>query len=323
MARNKTPDKFLSEEQKKRRERNERYYRLKKESGKPSQMGASPQLRIVSKNESELETKGVLKPRKPMMHEGSRHLRRLKSKDVSYKSQEVVGETGIGWSQSTGVLNKSQIGNEMLTDGNQYWAEWRFLKIILSSPAVFFSLLIILAVTSLLTYFQATVYLKEGFDLISWPLAIICELSLGTLAVFFAVGRYRKMALILFVGMFAYSLGTMSYDLRVSKTREIIAAEEGGEKNGLIASSLKQAQEALKVAIKREESGNISRHTKTVEELTMLVSKAHSPSQRTDLITYKYDGLIFLRALLMLINAFLVHFVITMVLGRRLLAGGI
>lgn len=374
MARKKIPDEFLSEEQRKRRERNERYYRLKKENDDASQMLiprlrvvsktgsmlsgkrvpkakkpkdhgrtkektgsgiedvktskiADPKFRVVSKTESSLKTKRVSKVKKPKKLTRTKHLRSFQPEVVTNnESHESLKRTeDMGSSQSIGVLNKftgvlntSQRENETLLEANQYWAEWLSLKIILSAPAVFFAVLIIVAVSSLLTYFQAEVYLKEGFDLISWPLAVICELSLVSLAAFFAAGYHKKTALILFVGMFLYSLGTMSYDLKMSKVKEIVAVETGGEKSILQTTSLKQAQEALAVAIKKQESGNISRHAQTVAELTKLMSKDGGLSSTAALITYKYDGLIFLRGLLMLINAFLIHFVMTRVLGRRL-----
>jgi hypothetical protein len=353
MPRIKTPEHLLSDAEKKRQARNQRYasrkkIRLSRQIEDVSDSTASPSfLPPVLKPETEIGEITVLNP--PLKNGRGGYIRRQQTDDLlqtplrlvldadsTDERQSVLNpnlcpicnegdkkeEVPMRHLSSIGVqADSGKGGPDVELSKSQLSSEWRCFEKILSSPSIFFSSIAILAITCLLTYFQAAAYLHEGFGVISYPIAIICEVCLAILAVFYSLGHNQKTAILLFVGMFVYSLGTMSYDLRSSQEKEVTSHEQGSEKQILIESSLKSAQASLAIAQEKKESGNISRHTKTVEDLTTLVTKGTKSEIKSGLITYKYDGLIYLRALLMMINGFLIHFSIRSSTRRKQLHG--
>src|SRR3989338_718697 len=113
-------------------------------------------LRLVSDGEIPEERQDVVNPNLcPKCNEDD------KKEEVPMRHLSSIGVQTVGGKGVPDVeFSRSQLSSE-----------WRYFEKILSSPSIFFSSIAILAITCLLTYFQAAAYLHEGFGVISYPIA--------------------------------------------------------------------------------------------------------------------------------------------------------
>lgn len=170
-------------------------------------------------------------------------------------------------------------------------------------PTLIAPMLLLCLISMLLTYFQAEVYLNDGMhSWLAWSIAGICELSLLYLSVQM---RSKAVARFLFVAMFVYSLGIMSYGI---KKVESVRLSETGSHRALV-SNVETVRQALDLAVSRKESGNVSQRLKILGDLTSQLDSARNPRVSADalMLDAQSVGFIALRAILMLISAMLVH----------------
>jgi hypothetical protein len=158
---------------------------------------------------------------------------------------------------------------------------------------------LLVSIISLLIYFQTTTYMEDlGLDLVtSVSISAICEGSLVYLS--FAMRRSIASAF-LFLSLFTYTLGTMSYGIKNTE-----AIEENRFLNQtVLKDNLRRAQEAFDLAQDRKETGYASRHLKTIERMS---SEIDETIVETRLTRFKTFWFISLRAILMLVSALIVH----------------
>lgn len=174
--------------------------------------------------------------------------------------------------------------------------------------------LCVVAVTALLVFMQQSIYAAQGVEgAKGWALSLICEGSMLVLAAFLAVERSRikkAFAGFLLVGMFAYLFQLASFGIDSSKVTDVQKIETAltklKERETNLASLQKGAEQAFKVGAFTkglEIQGKIESLTK---ENVSSSSKENTQKQK-ELSEKKSEGLRYLVALLMLINAFLAH----------------
>lgn len=160
-------------------------------------------------------------------------------------------------------------------------------------------ILLLTAITSLLIFFQAQTYLEDAMNpWLAWSIAIVCEASLCYLS--FSLRR-SLVSCLLFASLFIYTLGTMTYGIKKDeaiKTGEI-------ESHTVIKESLDRAQAGFDLALSKKESGSMAKYMKTIEALSDDLTK--TPSVGAGIVQFQSYWIIALRAILMLINATLVH----------------
>ncbi len=187
---------------------------------------------------------------------------------------------------------------------------WQDFSLLLSSPAAFLLSAAITAITAILVMFQTSAYIAGGLGYAALPISIICELSLIALAVFFSAKVKIKTAALLFLAIFSYVLATMSYDLASTSTQEITATTTNNKQVIALEKELETYTEAFQAATKKQENGNMAKWSTKMDgakkELAALQTST-SESAGVALIEAKCAGLIALRAILMLLNAFFVH----------------
>jgi hypothetical protein len=166
------------------------------------------------------------------------------------------------------------------------------------------SVLLCLFISVLLVFFQADTYLEDGMSkALSYALSIQCETALLYLS---ASLRASYVSRALFMAIFLYTLGAMSYgvlkkeslktDLAVSE----LAAESRRE------AVFERAKRSFDLFEERGQSKNAQKSFKAMEDL---LEKLEKPKGHFDLRLYKIEafGLVILRAIMMLLNALLVH----------------
>ncbi len=303
MGRTKIPDHMLTEEQLKRRRRNEKHRnKVIDISKKTSQKQSQKQSQIK-------ETK-------------------IKDAEIINKLIETVKETvkndNVGASQKCVSNNVSEtlnetVKNDQIETTNDFKEikmkvnEWIVFNVTYRKPQVFFSLLLILAVTSLLVIFQYQAYISSGYSvIISSLIAVITELCLIFLTIIYSVSK-SKISAILFITTAAYSLCFMSLDIKDNEASQMSASQKNDETYQNLSKSLSQTQKALEIATKRRESGNMSKYSKQVTELTQLLASQKTNETVSNVIKYRSSSLIVLRALLMCILALVIHITILIV----------
>lgn len=192
---------------------------------------------------------------------------------------------------------------------------WKSFEVALETPSLFFTLAFVFGVTSLLVFFQASTYLGEAMSpLLAWGIAITCELSLCYVTILFSLKQNRFFTGLLFIAFFSYVLGTMAFGIKKKEGVEIYKISETDSNSSLLRESIRKTQAALDLAISRKESGNVARGTKALADLSAQMGKGMgSQHPAAELIETRSIGLIFLRALLMLINAIAIHHVIVFI----------
>ena len=187
---------------------------------------------------------------------------------------------------------------------------WQDFSLLITSPSAFFLSVAVLAITGLLVFFQTSAYITGGLGSASLPIAAVCELSLVALTIFFSAKMQKKTAAFLFLAVFGYVLATMSYDLASTSIQEVTTATTNNKQTASIETQIETYIEAFQTATKKQENGNMAKWSSKIDdakkELTNLQTTAKS-SDTARLIEAKCSGMIVLRALLMLLNAFFVH----------------
>lgn len=278
MAKNKIPDELLTQEQIKRRERNLRY-RGRRDSASLSHLQVVPE---------------ASQPITPQISEASH------SVSSPSHSPKTVQKQKIETMKHTETVNEPDL------------SAWRQFEVLIERPSLFFTMIFILGNTSLLTYFQASTYLNENMSpILAWTIALVCELALAYLTVLISLKQCRFFAGVLFLSLFAYTLGTMAYGVKKNEVVSVNKAVDSDVDAKLLRENIQRTQAALDIALARKESGNIARYTKALETIsTQLLEKRPQASLSIAMIETQSTGLIFLRALLMLVGALLLHRVI-------------
>ncbi len=187
---------------------------------------------------------------------------------------------------------------------------WQDFSILLKSPSAFFLTVAVLAITGLLVFFQTSAYITGGLGIASLPIAATCELSLIAITIFFSAKMQRKTAVFLFLAVFVYVLATMIYDLASTSSQEVTTATTNNRQTALIEAQLETYIESLQTATKKQENGNMAKWSSKIDDAKRELSRLQTTAKNSDtvrLIEAKCYGMIVLRALLMLINAFFVH----------------
>ncbi len=198
--------------------------------------------------------------------------------------------------------------------------KWQDFSCLIASPWAFFLAALILGITGALVVFQTTAYTNSGLGNLALPLAATFELVLLGLTIICATGLYKKTALSLFVAIFVYSMATMNHDLADSAGRETIATITNDDQMEAAQRGLKRAELAFDIAQEKQESGNMSKWQKKIDEYETTISTltvALKNSSRAALIEDKYYVFVGMRAILMLVNAFFVHVLIALIVGNR------
>lgn len=288
MAKRKIPDEMLTPEQLRRRLRNERYKQKKT---------THPQAHLQLVEEDTVHKEAPV----------------LKTSLLINKTEE-----NLPFPKRDASKTKLDTRFEKEEDEIDLSA-WKEFELIIVKPSLFFSLAFIIGVTSLLVFFQASTYLGEGMSAyLAWGIAIACELSLWYLTILFSVKRNRFLIGVLFLSFFSYVLGTMAYGIKKNEVIEVSRIEENDVNSTLLKESVRKTQEALDLAISRKESGNVARNMKVLSDLTKRLEKPTVENEaQTGIVEVRSIGLIFLRALLMLINAIGIHFTIGLIRHLR------
>jgi hypothetical protein len=211
--------------------------------------------------------------------------------------------------------NETQFFQKDETEDEMDLRAWKSFEVAFERPSLFFTLAFVFGVTSLLFFFQATTYLGEAISpFLAWGIAMTCELSLCYVTILFSLKRNRFFTGLLFIAFFSYVLGTMAYGIKKNEGVEMHKITESDSNSNLLRESIRKAQAALDLAISRKESGNVARGTKTLADLsTQLEKSMGSQNPAAELVETRSLGLIFLRALLMLINAIAIHHIIVFI----------
>lgn len=183
---------------------------------------------------------------------------------------------------------------------------WRGFSVVVERPSVLILGLAVAAITSLLIVFQAQAYLSESMGSMAWVIATTCELSLVALTIMHSTGNYRVLSILLFAAMMVYTLGVMSYDLKSSESKEVTTKTTTTETITNLKQQLEYLKPGLELSISRKEAGNIKHYSNKISEVTKQLNDELSRPIQSTIIEAKYSGLIFLRGILMIINALFV-----------------
>lgn len=165
-----------------------------------------------------------------------------------------------------------------------------------------------ISVTSLLCYFQAVAYApKDSLEPLHWAIAIICEISLCYLSGSLHISWASRS---LFACFFSYNLAVMTYSIERDKT--IKSSKEIKEDIGEIMKQelFTKAKTAFDISAKRQESGNVSKFLKTMEDTAKMTASPEA-AQMINVFKFEAVSLVILRAILMLLNALLIHRILT------------
>ena len=181
--------------------------------------------------------------------------------------------------------------------------------------------MIVIAVTILLTLTQYQVYESEKVPF-AFPMAILSEIALLALVAIPFYGFPRIVAFLIFIGLFIYSLGVLSYDLKRDSLVAVSRIQDLSGSSVQLSRSLELAQSALDQAIRKGESGNIKTHGNNVSDLQKLYQKEQEKRTQLvaptkDLVENKFSGLTAFRALMMLFNVLMVHTLIKHFRGKN------
>jgi len=183
---------------------------------------------------------------------------------------------------------------------------------------IIFSIFFSISISILLCIFQAETYIEDGMsEPKSWAASVICEIGLCYLAISL---RSSFLSFLLWITLFSYSLATMSYGLyktKLVKTEEVKISKIEEDQEKTKRETLRDLFESSKIAFDISASkGHITSANKILTEMKEIGDKIEeeSPSvlktavsKDEDLINFQAYGLIALRAILMILNALLIH----------------
>ncbi len=171
-------------------------------------------------------------------------------------------------------------------------------------PQFIFQCLLSVLITCLLIFFQAQAYSNtKTIEPLSVAISVICEISLLYLSVSI---RRSFVSAFLFSSLFVYNLGVMSFSIFRDETKKTVLelSEDANEK--MKRSLFEMAVKTHDLSAARKETGNATKILKLMKDIS-----ENRPQETTKTITalYKIEsiGLIILRAILMLLNAVLIH----------------
>ena len=162
------------------------------------------------------------------------------------------------------------------------------------------------SITSLLIYFQAAAYSdSKVIEPLGVTISIVCEISLLYLSVSL---RRSFVSCFLFGVLFIYNLGVMSFAIKREETQKTIS-EIREDPNEIMRRSLfEKAISSYDLSAAKRETGNTTKILKMMKDIS-----TEQPSKEPPMLElYKIEafGLIILRAILMLLNALLIHRII-------------
>lgn len=170
-------------------------------------------------------------------------------------------------------------------------------------PEFFFQVFLSISITSLLIYFQAEAYSED--DLIT-PLncavSIICEISLLYLS-----GTLRRsfVSWFLFLSLFFYNLGVMTFHVKQKEIKKISLEIKNDPAEIMRQDIFEKAIISFDLSARKSETGNTAKILKMMSDI-----RAEQPKEKPPMIQLheiEAFGLIILRAILMLLNALLIH----------------
>ncbi len=188
----------------------------------------------------------------------------------------------------------------------------RGLLWILSSPALFFQVLFITGLTSILTAMQIGFYRAHDiFPELAVPLAIACELSLLYLVAIRCQGISNWMRIGIYALLFGYIVSSLSFDVfyqsRNQLKESVRQAPGPSATRSEMREALKQAQAALETATKGRSWKNMALFGEQVSSIQKRISEFHEPKEFgvTDSETTFFGAvlLVVLRGLLMGVNS--------------------
>jgi hypothetical protein len=161
-----------------------------------------------------------------------------------------------------------------------------------------------ISITCLLCYFQAVAYApKESLEPLHWAIAIVCEISLCYLSASLNISWASRF---LFAALFTYNIGVMTYAIKRDETIKTIKEIKGDTDEKMRQELFAKTMIAFDLSAKRHETGNTARFIKILEDTT---KSPVAPMAKPMLNVLKFESisLIVLRAILMLLNALLIH----------------
>lgn len=170
-------------------------------------------------------------------------------------------------------------------------------------PYLKISPIIILAITSLLIYFQTDVFIKDKINFwLSFSIAVTIEASLCYLS----LSLKNKISAVLFFSLFFYSLGTMSYSLLIFSQEMSIKSDAYVMSREIFLKNIEQTRKSLEISQEKKDLHSSIRFTKILE------NQIHDLNSLTPILNKKWFDFqsywfILLRAILMLLNSVLIH----------------
>ncbi len=200
---------------------------------------------------------------------------------------------------------KQAIGNE-----SSAWSKG-FLRI-LASPALFFQVLFITGITSILTAMQIGFYRAHDiFPGLAVPLAVACELSLLYLVSIRCSGLSNGIRVGLYALMFGYIVSSLSFDVFFQSRNQMRASTQSGpaatEARSELHEDLKKAEAALETAAKGRSWKNMALFGEQVSSIQKRLSEVHETKEfgvtDSEAMIAGAVLLVVLRALLMGVNS--------------------
>lgn len=167
-----------------------------------------------------------------------------------------------------------------------------------------FPILLCVSITSLLVYFQAQAY-SDGnlIKPLDCAVSIVCEISLLYLS---ASLRHSFASWVLFLALFVYNLGVMTFAVRRDETKKTLTEIREDPKETMKRDLFQRALVSYDLSAMRKESGNMNKSLSLMKEVS---AEREVKEEKPMIELYKIEafGLIVLRAILMLLNALLIH----------------
>lgn len=213
-------------------------------------------------------------------------------------------EHSMFWNTNLELFNRNL--NFKLTSHDVYESSWKRIFSLIKHPYFFMNFLFISGITFVLVVLQNEAYQALGQSM-SLPISIICEVGLVMLAAFKFTGWKKLCGVIVALLLFGYNLGLMSFDIVQTEDKKTAEALNENFEVTSLKKELRLAQAAQENAIKKEESGNIKFYSKQIQELRKDIQDQSTVIVSAEKSLVKNWGLVALRAILMLLNALLVH----------------
>ncbi len=186
-----------------------------------------------------------------------------------------------------------------------------FLRI-LTSPALFFQVLLITGLTSILTAMQIGFYRAHDiFPGLAVPLAVACELSLLYLVSIKCRGLSNAVRIVLYALLFGYIVSSLSFDVFFQSRNQMKESTQSGpgtvEARSELHDDLRKAEAALETATKGRSWKNMALFGEQVSSIQKRISEIHETKEMgvTDEEAMIVGAvlLVVLRALLMGVNS--------------------